>query len=132
MSSIFLRYGSWLVTGMTLVMSLIAAVMVTAISGTIIVEEDELLQFAVDSGELIMCRMLDMFQCSYVCILSGNRATLKVVLCLEPLPEVGTSNSPDQRDPPSSPTPVERTRSPQPHTILYPGYPFRLRCPLCP
>jgi hypothetical protein len=50
MPSIFLRYGSWLVTGMTLVMSLIAAVMVTAISGTIIVEEDELLQFAVDSS----------------------------------------------------------------------------------
>jgi hypothetical protein len=117
---------------MTLVMSLIAAVMVTAISRTIIVEEDELLQFAVDSGELIIRRMLDMFQFSYVCILSGNRATLTVVLRPEPLPEVGTSNSPDQRDPPSSPTPVERTRSPQPHTILYPGYPFRLCCPLCP
>jgi hypothetical protein len=27
---------------------------------------------------------------------------------------------------------VERTCSPQPHTILYPGYPFRLHCPLCP
>jgi hypothetical protein len=122
MPLIFLQYGSWLVTGMTLVMSLITAVMVTAISGTIIVEEDELLQFAVDSGELIICRMLDIFQFSYVCILSGKRATLKVVLRLEPLPEVGTSNSPDQQDPPSS----------QPHTILYPRYPFRLRCPLCP
>jgi hypothetical protein len=132
MPSIFLRYGSWLVTGMTLVMSLIAAVMVTAISGTVIVEDDELLQFAVDSGELIIHRMLNVFQFSYVCILSGNRATLKVVLRLEPLPEVGTSNSPDQRDPPSSPTLVERTRFPQSHTILYPGYPFRLRCPLCP
>jgi hypothetical protein len=56
MPSIFLRYGSWLVTGMTLVMSL-----VTAISGTIMVEEDELLQFAVDSGELIICCMMDIF-----------------------------------------------------------------------
>jgi hypothetical protein len=27
---------------------------------------------------------------------------------------------------------MERTRSPQPHTILCPGYPFRLRCPFCP
>jgi hypothetical protein len=96
MPSNFLQYGSWLVTGMTLVMSLIAAVMVTAISGTIIVEEDELLQFTVDSGELIIRRMLDVFQFSYVCILSGNQATLKVVLHLEPPPEVGTSNSPDQ------------------------------------
>jgi hypothetical protein len=132
MPSIFLRYGSWLVTGMTLVMSLIAAAMVTAISGTIMVEEDELLQFAIDSGELIICRMMDVFQFSYICTLSGNRASLTVVLRLEPLPEVGTSDSPEQRDPPSSPTPMERTRSPQPHTILYPSYPFRLRCPICP
>jgi hypothetical protein len=130
MPSIFLRYSSWLVTGMTLVMSLIAAAMVTAISGTIMVEEDELLQFAVDSGELIIRRMMDIFQFSYICTLSGNRASLTVVLHLEPLPEVGTSDSPEQRDPSS--TPVERTRSPQPHTILYPGYPFRLRCPFCP
>jgi hypothetical protein len=96
MPLIFLRHGSWLVTGMTLVISLIAAVMVTAISGTVIVEEDELLQFAVDSGELIIRLMMDVFQFHYVCVLSGNRATLKVVLRLEPLPEVGTSNSPDQ------------------------------------
>jgi hypothetical protein len=130
MPSIFLRYGSWLVTGMTLVISLVAAAMVTAISRTIMVEEDELLQFAVDSGELIIRRMMDVFQFSYICTLSGNRASLTVVLRLEPLPEVGTSDSPEQRDPSS--TPVERTRSPQPHTILYPGYPFRLRCPLCP
>jgi hypothetical protein len=72
MPSIFLRYGSWLVTGMTLVMSLITAVMVTAISGTVIVEEDELLQFAVDSEELIICRMLDVFQFSYVCIVTRD------------------------------------------------------------
>jgi hypothetical protein len=44
---------------MTLVMSLVAAAMVTAISGTIMVEEDKLLQFAVDSGELIICHMMD-------------------------------------------------------------------------
>jgi hypothetical protein len=111
-------------------MSLVAAAMVTAISGTIMVEEDKLLQFAVDSRELIICRMMDIFQFSYICTLSGNRASLTVVLRLEPLPEVGTSNSPEQRDPSS--TPVERTRSPQPHTILYPGYPFRIRCPFCP
>jgi hypothetical protein len=115
---------------MTLVISLVAAAMVTAISGTIMVEEDELLQFAVDSGELIIHRMMDVFQFSHICTLSGNRASLTVVLRLEPLPEVGTSDSPEQRDPSS--TPVERTRSPQPHTILYPGYPFRLRCPLAP
>jgi hypothetical protein len=130
MPSIFLRYGSWLVTGMTLVISMVAAAMVTAISGTIMVEEDELLQFAVDSGELIICRMMDIFQFYNVYTLSGNRATLTVVLRLEPLPEVGTSNSPDQRD--LSSTPVERTCSPQPHTILTSGYPFCLRCPFCP
>jgi hypothetical protein len=130
MPSIFLRYSSWLVTGMTLVMSLIAAAMVTAISGTILVEEDELLQFAVDSGELIIRCMMDVFQFSYICTLSGNRASLTVVLRLEPLPEVGTPDCPEQRDPSS--TPVERTSSPQPHTILYPSYPFRLRYPFCP
>jgi hypothetical protein len=128
--SIFLRYGSWLVTGMTLVISLVTAAMVTAISGTIMMEEDEHLQFTVDSGELIIHRMMDVFQFHYVCTLSGNRATLMVVLHLEPLPEVSTSNSPDQRDPFS--TPVERTHSPQSHTILYPGYPFHLYCPFCP
>jgi hypothetical protein len=44
---------------MTLVISLVTAVMVTAISGTIRVEEDKLLQFAVDSGELIIRRMME-------------------------------------------------------------------------
>jgi hypothetical protein len=57
---------------MTLVMSLVAAAMVTAISGTIMVEEDKLLQFAVDSRELIIRRMMDVFQFSYICTLSGN------------------------------------------------------------
>jgi hypothetical protein len=115
---------------MTLVISLVTAAMVTAISGTIVMEEDEHLQFTVDSGELIIHRMMDVFQFHYVCTLSGNRATFMVVLHLEPLPEVSTSNSPDQRDPFS--TPVERTHSPQSHTILYPGYPFHLYCPFCP
>jgi hypothetical protein len=93
---------------MTLVMSLVAAAMVTAISGTIMVQEDELLQFTVDSGELIIHRMMDIFQFSYICTLSGNRASLTVVLRFEPLPEVGTSNSP----PSFFSYSVEQTRSP--------------------
>jgi hypothetical protein len=81
---------------MTLVISLVTAAMVTAISGTIMVEEDELLQFTIESGELIICCMLNIFQFSYVANLSGNRVSLMAVLCLEPLPKVSTSNSPDQ------------------------------------
>jgi hypothetical protein len=57
---------------MTLVISLVTAAMVTAISGTIMVEEDELLQFTIDSGALIIHHMMDVFQFYYVCTLSGN------------------------------------------------------------
>jgi hypothetical protein len=57
---------------MTLVISLVTAAMVTAISRTIMIEEDKLLQFAIDSGELIIHRMMDVFQFHYVCTLSGN------------------------------------------------------------
>ena len=68
MPAIFLRYGSWLVTGFALVLSMVAAAMSIAIGQepTRITEENDLLEFTVTSGELIIHRLLREFQLLFV------------------------------------------------------------------
>ena len=56
MPAIFMRYGSWMVTGLMLAISMVTAAMSIAIGQepTWITEENDLLEFAVASGELII------------------------------------------------------------------------------
>ena len=95
-------------------------------------EENDLLEFAITSGELIIRRLLCKFQLLFVTVVNGNRASLMIVLRLEPLSEVGsTPNSPvpEERDPSSLHPPLVVNND---ENIFFPGHPFQLRCPLCP
>ena len=119
-------YGSWLVTGFSLVLLLATVAMVTAIGGESTTEWDELLELTGDSGEMMIHCLLDTFHMHFITLVVGNRATLTVLLWLEPPPEVGTTPSnPESRD--SSPS-----EEPLPYFCIYPGYPFQIHCPCCP
>ena len=99
---------------------------------TRITEENDLLEFAVTSGELIIHRLLREFQLLFVTVVNGNRASLTIVLRLEPLSEVGNppdSPVPEERDPSSLHPPLVVNND---ENIFFPGHPFQLRCPLCP
>ena len=94
-------YGSWMVTGLTLAISMVTSAMSIAIGAEPIrvTEENNLLEFAVTSRELVIHRLLCKFQLLLVTELNGNQASLMIVLDLEPLSEVGS--------PPNSPLPEE-------------------------
>ena len=129
-----MRYDSWMVTGLTLAISMVTAAMSIAIGQepTRITEENNLLEFAVASGELIIRRLLHEFQLLFVTVVNGNRASLTIVLHLEPLSEVGSpphSPVPEERDPSSLHPPLVVNND---ENIFFPGHPFQLRCPLCP
>ena len=64
-----------------------------------VTEENNLLEFAITSGELVIWRLLHEFQLLFVIEVNGNRASLTIVLHLEPLSEVSS--------PPNSPVPEE-------------------------
>ena len=87
MPAIFICYGSWLITGLTLAISLVTSAMVIAIGAEPIwvTEENDLLEFAVASGELVIWRLLCEFQLLFVTEVNGNQASLMIVLHLEPL-----------------------------------------------
>ena len=97
-----------------------------------ITEENNLLEFAVASGELIIRWLLREFQLLFVTVVNGNRASLTIVLRLEPLSEVGSppnSPVPEERDPSSLHPPLVVNND---ENIFFPGHPFQLHCPLCP
>ena len=134
MPAIFMCYGSWMVTGLTLAISMVTTAMSIAIGAEPIwvTEENDLLEFAVTSGELVIHRLLHEFQLLFVTEVNGNRASLTIVLHLEPLSEVGSppnSPVPEERDPSSLHPPLVVNND---ENIFFPGYPFQLCCPLCP
>ena len=97
-----------------------------------VTEKNDLLEFAVTSGELVICWLLRKFQLLFVTVVNGNRASLTIVLHLEPLSEVGSppdSPVPEERDPSSLHPPLVVNND---ENIFFPGHPFRLCCPLCP
>ena len=97
-----------------------------------VTEENDILEFAVTSGELVIHWLLHEFQLLFVTEVNGNRASLTIVLFLEPLSEVGSppnSPVPEERDPTSLHPPLVVNND---ENIFFPGHPFQLRCPLCP
>ena len=74
MPAIFTCYGSWMVTGLTLVISMVSAAMSIAIEQEPIriTEENDLLEFAISSGELIIRRLFCEFQLLLITVVNGN------------------------------------------------------------
>ena len=134
MPAIFMRYGSWLVTGFALVISMVAAALSIAVGADPIRIDGNELEFAVISGELVIRRVLHEFQLLYNTVVDGNRVSLTIVLRIEPQSEVGSPSSvPEERDPSTSPVPPYSAPVPnQDRNIFYSDLPFQLRCPLCP
>ena len=97
-----------------------------------VTEENNLLKFAVTSEELVIRWLLREFQLLFVTVVNGNRASLTIVLHLEPLSEVGSppnSPVPEERDPSSLHPPLVVNND---ENIFFPGHLFQLHCPLCP
>ena len=96
---------------------------------TRITEENDLLEFAVTSGELIIRRLLRVFQLLFVTVVNGNQASLTIVLRLEPLSEVGSppnSPVPEEQDPSSLHPPLVVNND---ENIFFPGHPnFAVLC----
>ena len=69
MPAIFMRYGSWMVTGLTLTAAMSIAI---GQEPTWITEENDLLEFAVASGELLIQRLLHEFQLFFTTVVNGN------------------------------------------------------------
>ena len=88
-----------------------------------IVEENRLLEFAVDSGRMIICHIHDKFHVSLTTQLPEYNVTFNVNLCLEDR-ELPSGSAPEQQDPPA------HFRTPD-LCLIVPGVPFELPCPLC-
>ena len=134
MPAIFTHYGSWMVTGLMLAISMVTAAMSIAIGQEPIwvTEENDLLEFTITFGELIIRWLFCEFQLLFVIVVNGNRASLTIVLRLEPLSEVSSppnSPVPEEQDPSSLHPPLVVNND---ENIFFPGHPFQLRCPLCP
>ena len=108
----FERFGSWLVDGFVMTLSMVISTFNYAMREPIIVE-DGLLEFTVDSGRMIICCLCDEFHVSFTTQLPEFNVTFNIDLRLE-----------EQQDPPSY-----YLQSDQ-HLVL-PGVPFKLPCPFC-
>ena len=74
MPTIFTHYGSWLVTGLMLAISIVTSVMSIAIGAESIwvTEEINLLEFTITSGELVIWWLLCEFQLFFITEVNGN------------------------------------------------------------
>ena len=123
-----------MVTGLTLALSMVTAAMTIAFGATPfrVTGEDELLEFTVTSGELIIRQLLRGFRLLYIIAVNGNRISLTIVLHIKPLSEIDSpphSPIPEERDPSSLHPPLFVKND---ENTFLPGIPFQLRCPLCP
>ena len=118
----FERYGSWLVDGFVMTLSMVISAFNYARQQPI-VEENGLLEFAVDSGRLLVRCIRDEFHVSLTTQLPEFNVTFNMDLHLEDR-ELPSGSAPEQQDPPSYfPLPDQR--------LVIPGVPFELPCPLC-
>ena len=110
-----MRQGVWLIPGLFLVLHLCAIMFSTIVTGNIepIIDNDELIEFIVDSGELTVRRLANVFQLFFTHRAGTNQYSLHVSLSVHTLQEVSQ--------------PLE---DPGSH-IVAPGVPFELPCPIC-
>ena len=97
-----------------------------------LLEKDELLEFTVTSGELVIRRLLRGFRLLYIIAVNGNRISFTIEFHIKPLSEIDSppnSPIPEERDPSSLHPPLVIIND---ENTFLPGYPFQLRCPLCP
>jgi len=92
-------YGSWLVDGFVMTLSMVISAF-NYVRRQLIIEENRLLEFAVDSGRMIIHHIRDEFHISLTTQLPEYNATLNIDLCLEDR-ELPSGSAPEQQDPPS-------------------------------
>ena len=105
----------WLIPGLILVLHLYALMFSTIITGNIepIVDNDELIEFIIGSGELSIQCVAETIQLFFIHQAGTNQYTLHVMLSVYTLQMV----SQPLKDPGSR--------------IVSPGVPFELPCPIC-
>ena len=110
-----MRQGVWLIPGLFLVLHLCAIMFSTIVTGNIepIVDNDELIEFIVDSGELTVRHVAHVFQLFFTHRVGTNQYSLHVSLSVRTLQEVSQ--------------PLEDPGS----CIVVPGVPFQLPCLIC-
>jgi len=118
----FERYGSWLVDGFIMTLSMVISAF-NYVRQQPIVQENGLLEFTVDSGRLLVRRIRDEFHVSLTTQLPEFNVTFNMDLRLEDR-ELLSGSAPEQQDPPSY-FPQSDQR------LVTPGVPFELPCPLC-
>jgi len=118
----FERYGSWLVDGFVMTLSMVISAF-NYVRRQPIIEENGLLEFAVDSGRLLVRCIRDEFHVSLTTQLPEFNITFNMDLRLEDC-ELPSGSSPEQQDPPSYYPQSDQC-------LVIPGVPFQLPCPLC-
>jgi len=118
----FEHYGSWLVDGFVMALFMVISAFNYARRQPIVVE-DGLLEFAVDSGRLLVRRIRNEFHVSLSTQLPEYNVTFNMDLRLEDR-ELPSGSAPEQQDPPSY-FPLSDQR------LVIPGVPFELPCPIC-
>ena len=110
-----MHQGVWLIPGLILVLHLCAFMFSTIITGNIepIVDNDELIEFIIDSGELFIWHIAKTIQLFFIHQAGANQYTLHVTLSVCTLQAV----SQPLKDPGSHIVPL--------------GVPFELSCPIC-
>ena len=85
-----MRQGVWLIPGLFLVLHLCAIMFSTIVTGNIepIVDNDELIEFIVDSGELTVRCVAHVFQLFFTHQVGTNQYSLHVSLSVRTLQEV--------------------------------------------
>ena len=107
--------GVWLIPGLLLVLHLCALIFSTIITGNIepIVDNDELIEFIINSEELSIQRVAKTIQLFFIHQAGANQYTLHMMLSVCTLQTVSQ--------------PLEDPGS----CIVPPGVPFELPCPIC-
>ena len=118
----FEHFGSWLVDGFVMTLSMVISAFNYALQ-TSIVEEDGFLEFTIDSGRMLIRRIRNEFHLSLNTQTPEFNVTFSIDLHLEDCESI-SGPAPEQQDPPSY-----YLQSDQRLVLL--GVPFELSCPFC-
>jgi len=122
MMPLFERFGSWFVDGFMLTLFMVITAFNYAMQNPI-VQEDRLLEFAADSGRLIVHCLHNEFHFSLRTRAPEFYMTFNIDFCLEQR-ESDSGPAPEQQDPPSYFLQSDQC-------LVIPGVLFELPCPLC-